>query len=168
MVFHREFPIRLARVLEISKMPEWLTEGIHMGWTDELLRQSDLIIWLDGVNWQTAVRRIVFRFGKGGLQEAKRQQGLNKVARFKDYARNSSLLVDTVCTTREYYQSSVVTLRSGEFVPSRLVTEQCLVSYQNKVLHFRKSGELDAFLAHLDRTDGLHRNCVTVGEIESV
>lgn len=145
----RPLEVRLARVHQIASISAWLTEGIHVGWTEELLGNAQLIIWLDWVNWQTAVRRIVFRFAKGSLEEVKHQRGIKKFARFRDYARNLSLLGDSVRAGRAYYISQVVTSISGELVASHIATEQCLAPYQGKVLHCLKTDELDAFLEDL-------------------
>src|SRR5690348_5630431 len=49
-----------AAVGSIAKGNAWITEGVYLGWTDELLQRADLIIWLDLpwylVTWQQLVR----------------------------------------------------------------------------------------------------------------
>src|SRR5689334_6399141 len=46
----------------IIDQPAWITEGVHTGWTDPLLRESDMIVWISGLHPRTARRRIVRRF----------------------------------------------------------------------------------------------------------
>lgn len=51
---------RIAEVSAIARQSEWITEGSALWWTDELLRASDGIIWLD-VPWRLVIVRIIKR-----------------------------------------------------------------------------------------------------------
>ena len=59
---HRRRPDaeRLAAVARIAAQPGWVADCWYLGWTEELLRRADLIIWLD-LPWRVAARRIVLR-----------------------------------------------------------------------------------------------------------
>ncbi|HEY1015287.1 MAG TPA: hypothetical protein VGE07_21455, partial [Herpetosiphonaceae bacterium] len=43
----RPLAAKLADIARISAEPAWVTEGIFLWWTDELLAAAELIIWLD-------------------------------------------------------------------------------------------------------------------------
>jgi hypothetical protein len=38
---------RLRMIDDIAERPAWIAEGGHLFWTDRLMREADLIIWLD-------------------------------------------------------------------------------------------------------------------------
>lgn len=58
----RPLDIRLHDVHRIASQPDWITEGIFLFWTDELLRTADYVAWLDMpwylTIWRTIVRRL--------------------------------------------------------------------------------------------------------------
>ncbi len=56
----RPLSARLSDVSAIAAQAGWVTEGVFLGWTDELLRAADLVLWLD-VPWRAAAWRIVAR-----------------------------------------------------------------------------------------------------------
>lgn len=72
---------RLAAVERIASQPGWITEGIFVGWTDDLLRQADLIIWLD-LPWYTAMLRILRRHIHTSLAGTNRYPSLHSLLRF--------------------------------------------------------------------------------------
>lgn len=51
---------RVARVDEIVRSGQWVTEGSYLWWTDALLRAAETIIWLDPPR-HTAMTRVVTR-----------------------------------------------------------------------------------------------------------
>lgn len=134
-VDNRPLAARLADVHDIAKQPAWVTEGIFLGWTDELLRNADVIIWLDYVSWRLALRRISVRFINGGWQEVKRQQGIRKFTRFRDYARNLRQLIGVFFSSRHYYTNPMMELSDGDLAESRTATARVLEPYWTKVVH---------------------------------
>ncbi|HEU5097960.1 MAG TPA: hypothetical protein VFU22_02875 [Roseiflexaceae bacterium] len=130
----RPLETRLDDVRRIAAQHTWVTEGIFIGWTDDLLCGADTIIWLDCVSWRAAVKRIIMRFARWGLDEAKRQTGARKFTRFNDYVRNLRQLLGVIVSSRRYYYSRSID-RSLDPDQSRAATEQYLISYWDKVVH---------------------------------
>lgn len=141
----RPLTAKRADVTRIASQPAWISEGIFLGWTEELLDKADVIIWVDHLTWSVAAYRIVRRFLKGGIAEAKRQQGIRKVSRFGDYAEHTRQLLFVLVSTRSYYTSSVTPGREiqGE---SKSATLHCLARYSDKVIRCRSQAEIDALL----------------------
>ena len=71
---------RLAEIHAIVARPEWITEGVHLGWTDELLHDAEVIVWLDYLTWWRGAIRILRRFGVHAVAEAQAQPGHRKFA----------------------------------------------------------------------------------------
>ena len=69
---------RARLAVQIAGSPEWVTEGIHVGWTDSLFRNADVIVWLDDVGWRSAAGRVIRRFTSGSIAETRRR-GLRSV-----------------------------------------------------------------------------------------
>ena len=59
---------RRADVKRILGEPGWVTEGIHLGWTDPFFEAADLVVWLDTVGWARASGRLVRRFAAGATR----------------------------------------------------------------------------------------------------
>src|SRR5437764_13201087 len=57
---------RLADVAQIARQDTWIVEGIYLGWTGELLRAADTIVWLD-LPWRIADWRILVRHMRRSL-----------------------------------------------------------------------------------------------------
>jgi energy-coupling factor transporter ATP-binding protein EcfA2 len=140
---------RLNDVRKIAGEVEWITEGIFLNWTDELLRMADVIIWLDHVKWQTAAVRIVRRFAYHGINEVKRQQGVRKFNRFQDYRRNLRHLVRVLYTSKQYYDWYTVDETGVGLIESRLGTARCLSGYASKVIHCQAPAEVDGLIRDL-------------------
>ena len=43
----RPLAVRLHDINSIAAQPAWVTEGVYLWWTDQLLTLADLIVWLD-------------------------------------------------------------------------------------------------------------------------
>jgi hypothetical protein len=138
-----------ADVQCIASQPTWVTEGIFLEWTDELLRAADVIIWLDYVPWHVAAWRILGRFAQGGLDEVKRQPGRRKFTRFNDYARNLGQLVGVLRSSREYYTSATPKTRDGRPVINRAATVHYLAPYRDKVIHCRSAASVETLVNEL-------------------
>lgn len=142
----RPLDARLSDVSWIASQPSWVTEGIFLGWTDELVKLADVVVWLDCVSWPLAFRRIVRRFAHHGLEEAKRQPGMRKFNRFDDYTRNLRQLMDVFYSSRQYYNARVP---SG-LLESRVATAQSLQPYRHKVVHCRTTNDVQEFIANIE------------------
>lgn len=140
---------RVQAVAGIVAMPSWVTEGIDLGWTDPLLRDADLIVWLDYVSWHLAARRIIVRFVSNALAEFRRQHGLRRFFRFRDYARHLRELVRAMPDTRDYYVDDSPEGR-GHQAASRTATDAILRPYGDKVVHCRTAADIRLMLRHLE------------------
>jgi adenylate kinase family enzyme len=53
---------RQRMIAEIAAQPQWVAEGVHLGWTTPLLAAADHIIWLDPpwwtLLWRATARRL--------------------------------------------------------------------------------------------------------------
>ncbi len=82
----RPLDVRLADVRTIAAQPGWVTEGVFLGWTDDLLRAADVILWLD-IPWRVAAWRIVPRHVRATLAGTNRHPGVLRLLRFLRVAR---------------------------------------------------------------------------------
>jgi adenylate kinase family enzyme len=137
---------RLADAHAIAETPEWIAEGIHLGWTDELLRRADLIVWLDYAEWGRAALRIVTRFTASAVAEARAQPGTRKVSRFRDYRRHLRQLVKVLLSTRDYYKPEGAARR---YPVSREFAERILRPHDAKVVRCASVAEVRWLVARL-------------------
>lgn len=153
----RDVGERLEIVNQIAASPRWVTEGIHVGWTDELCRQADVIVWLDQLGSSTAILRVVRRFIAGGLLEMRRQRGWQRVSRMRSYGRH---LAELYRASREIRAFGVKQLdaETGD-AGSRAATAAQLMPYAAKVVSCRSQGDIEGFVAGLDRSV-VHRPAV--------
>ncbi len=138
---------REAAVSRIVRSGRWVAEGVHLGWTEPLLREAEIIVWLDQVSWRKASGRIVRRFVSGALAEARRQKGYRKFTRFGDYARHLREVMAAIPESRRYQTRSANTEAE-----SRLLTQERLAVHQQKVVHCRRPADVEAFLTRLRPT----------------
>jgi glycosyltransferase involved in cell wall biosynthesis len=140
---------RLAMVAAIAAQPSWVTEGIHVAWTDELLRRADTILWLDHVRAGRAVMRVARRFAGGGVAESRRSHGLRRFFRPASYLRHLRALGGAIREIRAYDQTppGVAVGDAG----SRAATAAQLAPHASKVVHCTRQADVDAFLADAAR-----------------
>jgi len=134
----RRLEVKLADIHHIAAQPAWITEGIFLWWTDELLRAADRIIWLD-LPFHVTAWRIVVRHLKADLAGANRHAGWRNLRWF---LRN----------TRTYYRATVPTLPSApddDGAVTRLATAEALQPYVTKLVRCRHASEVSAFLEQL-------------------
>ncbi len=144
----RPLEVRLAEVNDIAAESSWVTEGMWLGWTEPILAQADVVVWLDCVPWYTAFRRILLRFAKGGLQEAKRQPGLRKISRVHDYQRNLRLLSILMHVSWQYYNGQGLVEPCADKGPmTRLVTETYLARFDHKLVRCRTTQEVELLVS---------------------
>lgn len=141
---------RLRTIRDIVERPVWVTEGVHLGWTDDLLRSADVVIWLDDVPWTTAAVRIVKRFLSGALAESRRQRGLRRIGRFRDYWRQLVGLVRAIPEARRYHalDASQEPLGRGS-APTQAMIRSRLEAHGSRVLHVRRPRDADRFVQQL-------------------
>jgi adenylate kinase family enzyme len=128
----RSLAFRSAKAREIASTPRWITEGIFIGWTQPLLEEADLIIWLDYVSWRNAAARIAIRTFSGALQEMKVRRGSDRFLRIGDYRRNLEQLFTVLTTSREYWGPATGAAR---YPATREELEGTLHQYAGKVVH---------------------------------
>lgn len=155
---YRDQPLsrRLKYIHDIAGQPGWVTEGIFVGWTDELLSAADVIIWIDHVPWRLAFTRIIGRFVQGSLSEARRQMGIRKFTRFSDYRRHLVQLLSVFSSSRAYYQSPESTKLHDYQQLTRRRTAEHLRAYRGKVIHCVRAEDVElAFqrVTHLSTSD---------------
>jgi|WetSurMetagenome_2_1015567.scaffolds.fasta_scaffold486642_2 adenylate kinase family enzyme len=138
---------RVAAIHEITTRPAWITEGLFVRWTDELLAQASIVVWLDHVNWQRGVWRITRRFIRSAVNEAKRRQGLERYTRFPDYVRHMKQLVQVFFSSRAYYAGRPS--RSTARIESRQTTSEFLRPYKDKVVHCYSDEAVETFIEYI-------------------
>ncbi|CAN5556575.1 hypothetical protein BH20CHL6_BH20CHL6_06820 [soil metagenome] len=147
----RPVEVRHAEVRHIASQPSWVTEGVHLGWTEPLLEAADVILWLDYAPWPTAARRIVVRFVVDAYREARRRAGRSRYLRFRDYYRHLANLLRAILESRAYYRSRQASRRAaGSMQESHVATAAKLAAHQHKVIHCRRPADVDDFLAGFD------------------
>lgn len=77
----RSLEDRLSDIKRIASQPSWVTEGIFLIWTDELLGAADHIIWLD-IPLHITFWRIVARRLKRSIARQNPPTGLRQQFRF--------------------------------------------------------------------------------------
>lgn len=143
----RPLEARLADVSRIAAQPAWVTEGVWLGWVDELLHAADVVVWLDAVTAQTALQRCLGRFAHDSWQETKRQPGARKVTRFGDYWRNLALFSRSVYHDWMYYTLPAQTPlgMDARAATTRAATAQHLTAFAGKLVHCRSAADSDTF-----------------------
>jgi adenylate kinase family enzyme len=138
----RPLDVRLADVARIAAQPAWVTEGVFLWWTDELLDRADVIVWLD-IRWHVAAWRIVLRHLRASMAGCNRHPGLRRLARFLLWVRTYYVATSPAAPTAPDDDSAV----------NRASTAAHLAAYANKVVHCRRSSDVAAFL----NASGFHR-----------
>jgi adenylate kinase family enzyme len=146
---YEERPIseRIAAIHEIATHSTWITEGLFVRWTEELLDQASIIVWLDHVNWERGIWRITQRFVKSAVREAQKRHGLERFTRFPDYARHVRQLIQVFLSSRAYYRDRPS--RATDRIESRRTTAAFLKPYKYKVVHCYNDDAIDAFMDYI-------------------
>jgi adenylate kinase family enzyme len=121
---------RRAAITEIATEPAWITEGIYLWWTDELLHRADVIVWLD-LPWRVAARRIVTRHLLASLRGSNRHAGIR-------------LLVLFLRSARRYYSGPAREPAApvDDGAVTRAATEAVLARFRSKLIHCRSAAEV--------------------------
>jgi adenylate kinase family enzyme len=133
----RPLPDKLADIAAIARRQDWITEGIFLWWTDDLMRRADVIVWLD-VPWRVAAWRIVARHARASLTGTNRHRGLRRLWRFLRHARR-------------YYAGHSIrpTAPDDDATVTRVATAVVLSAFSN-VVWCRSSRDVELWLNQLD------------------
>jgi hypothetical protein len=131
----------LARIIE---QPGWITEGVHVGWTESLLEQAQLIVWLDHVSPSVARRRVVLRFLRSAAGEARRRKGRERFLRFRDYAGQVHGLIAHLSSmngSRGRQPSSAAETRAA--------IVRALEPHRNRVVRCERRADVEAVMSQI-------------------
>ncbi len=135
----RATDVRDRDVAAIAAGDQWITEGLHLGWTDPLLARADVIVWLDHLTLAATSGRMVRRFLAGGLHEMRTRRGRERFARLGDYLRHTRELGGAIRDGRA---------PDGPDVSEAV--EAALDPWSTKVLRCLQESEVDAFVRDLE------------------
>lgn len=125
----RSLDARRADVRRIAGQPGWVTEGIFLWWTDELLRAADVILWLD-LPWRIGARRVVIRHARASIAGTNRHRGIRNLLRF-------------LRATRQYYGvKPPPTAPDDDRATSRAATAIALAEHTDKVIRCRRPADI--------------------------
>lgn len=128
----RPVDVRLRDVHEIALQADWVAEGGHDPWRNELLQHAETIVWLD-LSWNIARWRILTRHMRASWIGTNKHHGLRKLYRFMGYAK-------------AYYTSTQPEQMT------RLTEAKALQSYRDKVVHCQRPAEVETFFSRLSGT----------------
>ncbi|MBA2720927.1 MAG: hypothetical protein H0U52_17050 [Chloroflexi bacterium] len=137
----------MAAIQAIAAAPAWVTEGIHVGWTDPLCERAEVIVWLDQVQARLALYRIVRRFFMNGLRGLRRQPGVSLGRRLRGYVRHVGELAASMREVRDFHAGRA-TEADGDG-GSRAATVAQLEPFAVKVVHCRTAQDVQRFLSTL-------------------
>lgn len=135
----RPLPAKLADIQRIAEDPKWITEGIFLWWTDALLREADVIVWLDPP-WRVACWRILMRYVGQSVRRTNKHKGLRRLWDFLNGARN-------------YYDGPPVEPKAldDDSAVSRSATQVTLVGLGDRVIRVTNGRDLDALVQPFER-----------------
>lgn len=137
---HQKVPLdtRLDEIAEIISLPGWITEGVFLWWTDALLQEAAIILWLD-IPFRVAAWRILKRHVLASMRRNNPYPGIVNLIKFLHGVGTG------------YYGRPAVQPESqdDDFAITRAATENILNKYRDKVAHCRNQSEVDKFLRNL-------------------
>ncbi len=129
----------------------WISEGIQVSWTEPIMQAADVIVWLDHLRAITVRRRIVARFIRDALAEARRHRGRARFLRVRDYLRNARELLGSIGKVDDYRRAQALEDPAAE---SRIATVAALAPHRRKVIHCRRQADVDELVERLARSHG--------------
>ena len=129
---------RRAAAERLATEREWIVEGIHLGWTEPLLRAADAVVWLDTVSARDAVLRVIARFVTDALKEARRRRGIARFTRVRDYRRHLRDLARAIGEIGRYHETAGDGAEAA--ADGRAATERALAPHRQKVIRVSRDG----------------------------
>lgn len=128
----------------------WITEGVHLGWTEPLLARAELIVWLEAATGSAAAGRIAERFVAGAWAELRRRSWRERIAAIPGYARHARDLVGAMIAARRYASAGAEAPADPDgTLDSRAATEAAITPHADRVRHVRSHAEADALVTEL-------------------
>ena len=129
----RSLEERLSSVRQITAQPQWVSEGGYLWWTDDLLQNADVIVWLD-LHWLICYQRIVLRHVSADLAGNNAHPGFLKMLRF---AKGK----------RQYYLNPVpaVPADPNDDAANRAAVAQVLGAYSEKTIRCTRPAAVSAW-----------------------
>jgi adenylate kinase family enzyme len=124
--------VRREAVQDIAAQTAWVVDCWYMAWTDDLLRQADLIIWLD-LPWRVTGWRLLRRHVLADLAGNNAHPGLRKLFRFLWSERRG-------CLDPPSSQADLLRRDAN----NRPATARVLAGHGAKVAHCRRSADVAA------------------------
>jgi hypothetical protein len=146
---------RSASISAILAQPGWVTEGVHLGWTDALFEWADLVVWLDVVDWSTAARRMTRRFAAGARNGNGNGTGNGHArslfGRVRDGAGHARDLAAAVAEARNYYAADRGTPNLPE---TRSATRWRVEWCGDRAVHCAEPSDVERLLRGLEGAGG--------------
>ncbi|MGH9422139.1 MAG: shikimate kinase [Thermoanaerobaculia bacterium] len=142
---------RDTAVKQIIGSRRWIVEGVQLGWTDGLMDQAQVIIWLDHLSWPRLALRMTRRFAGGAADEVGRQRGGRRFLRFGDYYRHLNEFGGELRDAIAYPRA---TRRGPRNTPVRSETLRKLKPHGDRVIRVRRSAEVEELVRQASRTHG--------------
>ena len=129
----RPFAEMAAETQRIARLGGWVSEGAYLGLAGPLLREADLIIWVD-IPWRVASYRIVWRHIRAELARNNRFPGWRRLYRFWRWSGR-------------YYGNQNSGGLDGYGVPTtRDTVRQILEPHRDKLVVCKSNGEITTML----------------------
>ncbi len=142
---------RDGRVEAILVTDAWISEGIQVGWTESIMQAADVIVWLDHLPATTIRHRILARFVRDAVAEARRHRGRARFLRVRDYLRNARELLGSIGKVDDYRRDQALADPAAE---SRAATVAALAPHRLKVVHCMRQADVDELVERLARFHG--------------
>jgi hypothetical protein len=133
----------------ILATPRWVAEGVHLDWAGRLLDAADVILWLDHLAFAGSSSRQVRRFVRQAFGEARRQRGIRRFLRVRDYGRHLRELAAAIGESRRYH-SSREPGDGGSRALDHAAASQALAHYGSKVIRCRSTADVRRFVGQLE------------------
>jgi hypothetical protein len=127
-------PKRQDHIQLILAQPQWITEGVFLWWTDPLLENADLIIWLD-LPFPLTAWRMVKRHAWASWRGNNPHAGVRHLIRF------------IYGVGKQHYRAQPL-IPAGpddDFAITRVATKQSLAPFLQKVVHCQKPKDVAQF-----------------------
>ena len=115
-------------------MDAWVAEGAYLGWAEPLLRQAELVVWMD-ISWRVASYRIISRHIKATLARNNRFPGWRRLYRFWRWSG------------RYYSDQNPPGLNSYGVPDTKATADERLVPYKDRLVVCRSQKNAEMLVA---------------------